>query len=74
MNKPMRSYWLDVFLQDGTLSQKHVSPFGSIKESQAAHKAHDDQAKPMSPCMLQRVGPASIRLAFLACCVSACHI
>ena len=38
-------------LQDGKLSQKHVSPFGSIKESQATPKAHDDQAKPMSLCL-----------------------
>ena len=56
----MRSYRFGVSLQDGKLSQKHVGPFGSIKESQAAPKAHDDQAKPMSPCMLQRVGAASI--------------
>ena len=60
-------------LQDGKLSQKHVSPFGSIKESQATPKAHDDQAKPMSPCMLQRVGAASIKLLCHASFLSAGH-
>ena len=56
-------------LQDGKLSQKQVSVFGSIKDAQAAHKAHDDNAKPVAPCMLQRVGVASTQFLRHACCV-----
>ena len=60
-------------LQDGKLSQKQVSVFGSIKDAQAAHKAHDDNAKPVAPCMLQRVGVASTQLLHHACSLPASH-